>query len=323
MIRNLGRLALALTTAAALFGSPARAADWPTRAVTIVVTMGAGGNTDLLARLAADHLQQKFGKPFVVDNRPSAGGVLASTMVANAPPDGYTLLFSPAASLTLTPLVQKMPFDPEKKLIPVTNVATGAQVIAIKGSLPVKTLAEFFAYAKANPGKLNYAAAGTNNLSHLVPLTMFKNAGVDVVMVPSRAEPAAISDLIAGNVDFYFGNASVLLQYQKDPSIRLLAVGTSERLAAAPDIPTVAETIPGFAVSSWNGFSVAVGTPPEIIEKLRSEITAMVQKPEMIAKLTNLGVLPGGQNKAQVEETFKKDREIWVDAAKIANLSPQ
>jgi tripartite-type tricarboxylate transporter receptor subunit TctC len=323
MMRNIARLALALTTAAAFLNSPASAADWPTRAVTILVTMGAGGNTDLLARLAADHLSQKFGQAFVVDNRPSAGGVLASTMVANAAPDGYTLLFSPSASLTLTPLVQKMPFDPEKKLIPVTNVATGAQVIAIKGSLPVKTLPEFFAYARANPGKLNYAAAGTNNLSHLVPLTMFKNAGVDVVMVPSRAEPAAISDLIAGNVDFYFGNASVLLQYRNDPSIRLLAVGTAQRISAAPDIPTIAETIPGFAVSSWNGFSVPAGTPNEIIEKIRSEIAAMVQKPEMIAKLTNLGVLPGGQDKAQVEATFKKDREIWADAAKIAGLSPQ
>lgn len=323
MIRNLGRLAIALTTAAALLGSSAHAAEWPTRAVTIIVTMGAGGNTDLLARLAADDLQQKFGQPFVVDNRPGAGGVLASNMVASAAPDGYTLLFSPSASLTLTPLVQKMPFDPEKKLMPVTNVATGAQVVAIKGSLPVKTLSEFFAYAKANPGKLNYAAAGTNNLSHLVPLTMFKNAGVDVVMVPSRAEPAAISDLIAGNVDFYFGNASVLLQYKTDPNIRLLAVGTAERISAAPDLPTIAETIPGFAVSSWNGFSVPVGTPNEIVEKIRNEISAMVQRPEMIAKLTNLGVIPGGQTKEQVEATFKKDREIWADAVKIAGLTPQ
>ena len=323
MIPNLGRLAIALTTAATLLTVPAKAADWPTRAVTIVVTMGAGGNTDLLARLAADDLSQKFGQPFVVDNRPSAGGVLASNMVASAAPDGYTLLFSPSASLTLTPLVQKMPFDPEKKLMPVTNVATGAQVIAIKGSLPVKTLSEFFAYAKANPGKLNYAAAGTNNLSHLVPLTMFRKANVNVVMVPSRAEPAAISDLIAGNVDFYFGNASVLLQYKNDPSIRLLAVGTAERISAAPDIPTIAETIPGFAVSSWNGFSVPSATPSEIVDKLRNEIAAMVQKPDMIAKLTNLGVLPGGQDKAKVEATFKKDREIWAEAAKIAGLSPQ
>lgn len=316
------RFTMAALAAAATLSSPANATDWPNKPVTIVVTMGAGGSTDLLARLAADGLSQKLGQSFVVENRPSAGGALASTQVANAAPDGYTILFSPSSALNLTPLVQKLSFDPEKKLTPVTNVATGAQFIAIKRSLPVTTLAEFIAYAKANPGKLNFAAAGTNNLSHLAPLLLFKMTGIDLVMVPSRSEPQAVSDLMAGNVDLYFGNASVLLQYKDHPSIRLLAVGTAERIGPAPEIPSASETVPGFVFSSWNGFLVPTGTPDDVVDKLRNEITALVKKPEVSAKLSALGVLPGGQSKAQVEATFKTDREGFAQAVKAAGIAP-
>ena len=175
-----------------------------------------------MARMAAEHLTAKFGKTFVVENRPSAGGAQATGQVVSAAPDGYSLLFSHSAAVLLAPLVQKMSFDPDKSLTPVTNVGTGSQVVAIKRSLPVNNLAEFLAYAKANPKKLNFAAAGTNNISHLAPLLLFARAGVDVVMVPSRGEPQAISDLIGGNVDFYFGNTSVLLAQKDHPAIRLL-----------------------------------------------------------------------------------------------------
>ena len=140
---------------------------------------------------------------------------------SSAAPDGYSILFTPISAILLAPLVQKMSFDPDKSLTPVTNVGTGSQVIAVKRSLPVNNLAEFLAYAKANPGKLNFAAAGTNNISHLAPLLLFKRAGVEVVMVPSRGEPQAISDLMAGNVDFYFGNTSVLLAQSEHPAIKL------------------------------------------------------------------------------------------------------
>ena len=200
----------------------------------------------------------------------------------------------------MAPLVQKMPFDPDKSLTPVTNVGTGSQVIAVKRSLPVNNLAEFLAYAKANPKKLNFAAAGTNNISHLAPLLLFARAGVDVVMVPSRGEPQAISDLMAGNVDFYFGNTSVLLAQKDHPAIRLLAVGTAQRVPSAPEIPTASETMPGFVFASWNGFLVPNGTPEDVIAKLRDAIAEMVKAPEMAARLTKLGIIPGGQTKEQV-----------------------
>ena len=314
------RAALAGLTAVVIVPTAAHSTDWPTKPVTIYVTTAAGGNTDMMARMAAEHLTGKFGKPFVVENRPSAGGAQASGAVASAAPDGYSILFTPISAVLLAPLVQKMSFDPDRSLTPVTNVGTGSQVIAVKRSLPVNNLAEFLAYAKANPGKLNFAAAGTNNLSHLAPLLLFKLAGAEVVMVPSRGEPQAISDLMAGNVDFYFGNTSVLLAQREHPAIRLLAVGTAERVPAAPDIPTASETLPGFVFASWNGFLVPAGTPEPIIEKLREAVTAMVKRPEVSERLNKLGIIPGGQTKEQVTAVFASDRKNYAEAVKAAGI---
>ena len=317
---TLSRRALAAFAAMAILSTQAHATDWPTKQVTIYVTTAAGGNTDLMARMAANYLTTKFGKTFAVENRPSAGGAQASGQVVSAAPDGYSMLFTPNSAVLLAPMVQKMSFDPDKGLTPVTNVGTGSQVIAVKRSLPVNNLAEFLAYAKANPNKLNFAAAGTNNISHLAPLLLFARAGVEVVMVPSRGEPQAISDLMAGNVDFYFGNTSVLLSQKDHPAIRLLAVGTAQRVPSAPDLPTASETLPGFVFASWNGFLVPNGTPEDIIEKLRSAIADMVKAPEMLARLIGLGILPGGQTKDQVAAVFQNDRKNFADAVKAAGI---
>jgi tripartite-type tricarboxylate transporter receptor subunit TctC len=314
------RTALAALAGLTVVSTPAYATDWPTQQVTIVVTTAAGGNTDLMARMAAESLAARFGKPFVVENRPGAGGAPASSMVVNAAPDGHTVLFTPSSAILLAPLVQKMGFDPDKSLTPVTNVGTGSQVIAVNRSLPVNNLAEFLAYAKANPRKLNFAAAGTNNISHLAPLLLFKRAGVELVMVPSRGEPQAISDLMAGNVNFYFGNASILLAQRDHPAIKLLAVGTAQRLPSAPDLPTASETVPGFVFASWNGFLVPNGTPPDIIAKLREGVTAMVKEPQMAARLTGLGILPGGQTAEQVASVFQQDRVSFAEAVKAAGI---
>ena len=321
-IRQAAILGAALAIGAFAFAAPSAANDWPNRQVTILVPTAAGGNTDLMARMAAEHLSAKFGKPFVVENRPSAGGMLTSTQLAASAPDGYTMLFAPNSMTLLSPLVQKMPVDPDKQFIPVTNVGTGSQVVAINRNLPVKTLLEFLAYAKANPGKLNFAIAGANNISHLAPVLMFRRAGVELVMVPSRGEPQAITDLIAGNVDFYFGNASVLLQHANHDKIRLVAVGTANRLAVAPDLPTVSETLPGFVFASWNGFYLPQGTPPEIVNALRNEVAALVKSPVVSERLTKLGIVPGGMSEAEVTATFKNDRQNFADAVKAAGIAP-
>ena len=305
----------------AVLSLPGQAADWPVRPVTVVVPLAAGGNTDLMARLAAQHLTDKLGQTFIVENRPSAGGAIATAQVAAAPPDGYTLLFTPSSMLLLTPLLQKLSFDPGKQLVPVTNVGTGAQVIAIKRELPARTLPEFLAYARARPGTLNFAVAGTQNISHLAPVLLFARAGVNLVMVPAKGEAQAIADLISGQVDLYFGNASQLLPHAGSERIRLLAVGTAQRIAAAPDLPTVAETFPGLVFSSWNGFVVPAGTPDEIVDALRREIIALSRSPEVAQRLTRLGIVPGGQSKEEVAATFASDREMFVAAVKAAGIA--
>src|SRR3954470_18841929 len=203
-------LILPAVAAFVAIAAPLQAADWPSRPVTMVVPFAAGGNTDMMARLGAQQLSAKFGQTFVVENRPSAGGALGTGVVATAAPDGYALLFAASSMITLTPQLQKLSFNPEQQLVPITNVGTGTQMIAIKRELPVQTLPEFLAYAKANPGKLNFAAAGTQNISHLAPVLLFARAGVELVMVPAKGEPQAVSDLLAGQVDLYFGNSSSL-----------------------------------------------------------------------------------------------------------------
>jgi tripartite-type tricarboxylate transporter receptor subunit TctC len=305
----------------AVLSLPGQAADWPVRPVTVVVPLAAGGNTDMMARLAAQHLTDKLGQTFIVENRPSAGGAIATAQVAAAPPDGYTLLFTPSSMLLLTPLLQKLSFDPGKQLVPVTNVGTGAQVIAIKRELPARTLPEFLAYARAHPGTLNFAVAGTQNISHLAPVLLFARAGVNLVMVPAKGEAQAIADLISGQVDLYFGNASQLLPHAGSDRIRLLAVGTAQRIAAAPDLPTVAETFPGLVFSSWNGFVVPAGTPDETVDAIRREIIALARSPEVAQRLTKLGIVPGGQSKEEVAATFASDREMFVAAVKAAGIA--
>jgi tripartite-type tricarboxylate transporter receptor subunit TctC len=216
--------------------------------------------------------------------------------------------------------LQKLSFDPEKQLVPITNVGTGTQMLAIKRDLPVKTLPEFIAYAKANPGKLNFTVAGTQNISHLAPALLFARAGVNLVMVPSKGGPQAVSDLMSGQVDLYFGNSSELLPHIDSDRIRLIAVGTPQRLPVAPDIPSVSETLPGFEFSSWNGFLAPTGTPEPIITAIRGEITALAKSPEVTERLTKLGIVPGGLTGEQSEAVFRKDRDSFAAAIKAAGI---
>lgn len=312
---------LTFVVLACLAGSVS-AADWPTKPVTVIVPFGAGGNTDMMARLAAQHLSAKFGQSFVVENRPSAGGALGTGQVAAAAPDGYTLLFAASANINLTPQVQKLTFDPTRLLEPITNMGTGTQMIAIKGSLPVRTLPEFIAYAKAHPGKLNFTVAGTQNISHLAPVLLFSRAGIDLVMVPAKSEPQAVSDLISGQVDLYFGNSSALLPQLNNDKLRIIAVGTAQRIAVAPDIPAVAETLPGFEFSSWNGFLAPAGTPDATLDAIGREIAAFTKTPEISQRLSKLGIIPGGMSREQSQAVFKKDHESFAAAVAAAGIDP-
>ena len=318
--RPIGFLAIALPF---LLAGPLRAADWPTKSVTVIVPFGAGGNTDMMARLAAQHLTAKFGQTFVVENRPERG-----RRARHRPGrDGragrlHAAVFRILEHRSDAAVAEAQLRSAKRKLVPITNMGTGTQMIAIKRELPVKTLPEFIAYAKANPGKLNFTVAGTQNISHLAPVLLFARAGIDLVMVPAKSEPQAVSDLISGQVDLYFGNSSALLPHINSDKIRLLAVGTAQRMPAAPDIPAVAETLPGFEFSSWNGFSAPAGTPESILEPIRTEVTLFANSPDIANRLTKLGIIPGGLTKEQSEAVFKKDHESFAAAIKAAGIAP-
>jgi tripartite-type tricarboxylate transporter receptor subunit TctC len=319
-------LAPLLAAGLALFAlSPAiaQASDWPARPVTIIVPFVAGGNTDMMARLAAERLAAKYGHPFVIENIGGAGGVIAAGQVARAAPDGYTVLFGAGSQLTLAPLVQKITYNPDKDLIPITEFGTGPQIIGVKADLPVNTLPEFIAYAKANPGKLSYAGVGVQTVTAIAAGVLKARAGLDMTLVPYKGGVQAVGDLIAGHVDMYFGNASEMLPHLDSGKMKLLAVATPQRIPQAPNLPAVAETLPGFQFGSWNGFMVPAGTPQDVIDRLVAGSIEAVNTPSVREKLVQSGIVPGGTTPAQVAERFKADRKAFAEAVEIMGLKPE
>jgi tripartite-type tricarboxylate transporter receptor subunit TctC len=307
----------------ALLPCVSHASDWPVRPVTIVVPFVAGGNTDMMARLAAERLAAKFGHPFIIENRAGAGGVTAAAQVARSAPDGYTLLFGAGSQLTLAPLVQKITYDPDKDLIPVTEFGTGPQILGVKADMPVDTLQDFIDYAKARPGKLSYAGVGMQTVTAIAAGVLKARAGLDMTLVPYKGGVQAVGDLLAGHVDMYFGNASEMLPYLNSGKIKLLAVATAGRIPQAPDLPAVGETLPGFQFGSWNGFMVPGGTPKEIIDKLVEGSIEAVNTPSVREKLVQSGIVPGGTTPAQVAERFKADKKVFADAVQIMGLEKE
>jgi tripartite-type tricarboxylate transporter receptor subunit TctC len=319
-LRHVRGIAVAL---AALAPCVSHAADWPAKPVTIVVPFVAGGNTDMMARLAAERLSTKFGQTFVVENRGGAGGVTAAAQVARSAPDGYTLLFGAGSQLVLAPLLQKVPYDPDRDLIPVTEFGTGPQILGVKADLPVNTLQDFIAYAKARPGKLSYAGVGVQTVTTIAAGVLLAKAELQMTLVPYKGGVQAVADLLAGHVDMYFGNASEMLPHLGGGKIRLIAVATQNRIPQAPDLPTVAETFPGFQFGSWNGFMVPAGTPKPVIDKLVEGSIEAVNTPAVNKKLVQSGIVPGGTTPAQVAERFKADRELFAEAVRIMGLKPE
>jgi tripartite-type tricarboxylate transporter receptor subunit TctC len=301
----------------------AHAVDWPTRPVTIIVPFVAGGNTDMMARLAAERLSAKFGQPFIIENRAGAGGVTGAAQVARSAPDGYTFLFGAGSQLVLAPLLQKVPYDPDRDLVPITEFGTGPQILGVKADMPVNTLQEFIDYTKARPGKLTYAGVGVQTVTAIAAGVLLARAGLDMTLVPYKGGVQAVGDLLAGHVDMYFGNASEMLPHHNSGRIKLLAVATSERIPQAPDVPAVAETFPNFAFGSWNGFMAPAGTPKEIIDKLVEGSIEAVNTPSVREKMVQGGIVPGGTTPVQVAERFKTDKQNFADAVKAMGVKPE
>jgi tripartite-type tricarboxylate transporter receptor subunit TctC len=319
----LSRRAACLGAAAAAFATMtggARAMDWPTRPVTVVVPYSPGGNTDMMARLAGQYIAAKLGQSFVIENRPGGGGSIGAIGVARAQPDGYTLLFGASTQIINIPMLQKVTYDPQKDFVPVSIFGAGPYLLGVKASLPVNTLQEFVAYVKANPGKLNYATAGVGGNVHLNTALFISRAGLDMVAVPYKSGAPAMSGLAAGEVEMYFGNASELMQHTNNSHIKILAVSTPQRLAQLPNIPTVAETYPGFDTSSWNGFFAPKGTPQAIIDVLAEKTIEAAKDPTIRERLSRLAILPFGTTPAEFKLVIEKSRVANKEAMKAAGL---
>jgi tripartite-type tricarboxylate transporter receptor subunit TctC len=308
--------------AAALAASPrvARAAAWPERPVTVIVPYSPGGNTDMMARLAGQYLADKLGQSFVIENRPGGGGAVGAIAVSRAQPDGYTLLFGASTQIINIPMLQKVAYDPARDLTPISIFGAGPYLLGVKSSLPVKTLAEFIAHVKANPGKLNYATAGIGGNVHLNTALFIARAGLDMVSVPYKSGAPAMAGLASGEVEMYFGNASELMQHTGSKQIRILAVSTLKRLPQLPDVPTVAETFPGFDTSSWNGFFAPAGTPREVISTVEKHVIAAAKEPAVVERLGRLAILPFGTTQEEFKQTIERSRIANREAMKAAGL---
>jgi tripartite-type tricarboxylate transporter receptor subunit TctC len=319
----LTRRAACLGIGATLLSSaarPAGAAQWPSRSVSVVVPYAPGGNTDMMARLASQYLADKLGQPFVIENRAGGGGSVGAVAVAKAQPDGYTLLFGASTQIINIPMLQKVSYDPQKDLVPISIFGAGPYLLGVKASLPVNTLAEFIAYVKANPGKLNFATAGVGGNIHLNTALFVARAGLDMVAVPYKSGAPAMGALAAGEVEMYFGNASEVMGHTDNKAIKVLAVSTLQRLPQLPDVPTVAETYPGFDTSSWNGFFAPTGTPQEIVDTLARETIAAAKQPAIVDRLSKLAILPFGTTQGEFREVIEKSRVANRLAMKAAGL---
>ena len=297
----------------------AQAQAWPQKPVKVIVPFVAGGNTDNQARIVSERLHELLGQPFVVENKVGAGGAIAAEYVAKSAPDGYTLFFAASPQFSL-PLVQKVNFDPYKDFAPISIVGTNPFVLGVHVSVPAKSVQEFVEYVKARPGQLNYASAGAGTTTHLTAALFLARAGVQMTHVAYKGGAQAVADLVGGQVHMYFGNASELIQHSQSGKVRMLGVSSAKRTPQLPDVPAIAETYPGFATGTWNGYLAPTGTPQPIIERAAQTVAQAVREPATAERLRKIGVEPLGNRPSEFAELVRREAPIWRDAVKAAGI---
>ena len=297
------------------------ALDYPTRPVRWVVTYPPGGGTDITARIVGQWLSERLGQQFIIENKPGAGNNIGTESVVNAAPDGYTLLLVNPANAINTTLYSKLSFNFLRDIAPVAGIMRVPNVMEVNPLVPAKTVAEFIAYAKANPGKINWATSGNGTSVHLSGELFKIMAGVQLTHVPYRGSAPALTDMISGTVDVMFDNMPPSLPHIRAGKLRALAVTTNMRSDALPDVPTVAETVPGYEASAFYGMGVPKGTPPEIIDKLNKEINAGLADPKIKARLAELGgmLIPGSP--ADFGKLVADETDKWAKVIKSGGVT--
>jgi tripartite-type tricarboxylate transporter receptor subunit TctC len=296
------------------------AQDWPVRPVKVIVPYGPGGISDTLARMTADRMAKMLGQPFVIDNRGGAGGVIGTEFAARSPNDGYTLYLGGGAQFTVNPLVKKLTYDPLKDLTPISMVSINGMALTVHPDLPVRSVRELIDYVRANPGKINYAAAGLGQSSHLTPAAFAAREGLDMVVVPYQSTPPALVGLLSGAVQVFFGNVSDVLELVQSGKARMLAISTEKRIAQFPSIPTVNETVPGFVMTGWIGYFAPAGTPRPIIDRVSKALVAICREPEVIKTMANVGIDAVGNAPDEFVAAIEADLPIVRSAVEAAGL---
>jgi tripartite-type tricarboxylate transporter receptor subunit TctC len=308
----------ALTVVAAL-ASPAAAQEWPAKQVNLIVPFSAGGTTDLFGRLLAQHMQKNFGPPFIVENRAGAGGNIGASLVAKAAPDGYTFLVGTVSTHAINPfLYSKMPHDTVKDFQPVSLIARLPNLLVVHPKLPVKTVAELVAHLKANPDKLSYGSSGAGTSIHLAGELFKIKTGTSMTHVPFRSSGDIMNNLTGGHIDLAFDNATLAWPQVQAGRLRALAVTSTGRAPFAPDLPPVADTIPGFEATSWHGVFAPAGTPKPIVDKMAAEMKKILELPDVKEKLAEIGAVASPMTPEDFAKFIDSERAKWADVVKAS-----
>ena len=313
-------LTIAIAAAGASVPQVGRTQAYPSRPITLVVFVPPGGAPDILARLVGQALSPRLGQPIVIDNRAGAGGNLALQAVARAPANGHTLLLVATPHAVNVTLYEKQDVDLLKDIVPVASIDNDAFALVVNASGPARTLAELVAHAKANPGKLNMASSGAGNLSHLAGELFRMMSGIQVVHVPYRGAPAANTSVMTGETQLLFNALPSVMPLIKDGKLRALGVTTARRVKFLPDVPAVAETVPGYAVTGWLGIGAPKGTPPDIVDRLNREVNSVLADPALLERLASLGSEPFTGSPADFGKFLAEETEKWAKVVKFANL---
>jgi tripartite-type tricarboxylate transporter receptor subunit TctC len=320
-MRTLRTAFLAFGLAAALV-APALAADkYPSRPIHFIAGFAAGGAVDITARVMADWLSNDLGQQVVVENRGGSGGNIGAQTMISSPPDGYTILFDAPNNAISASLYKKLPFDFIRDTVPVAGIMQLTNIMVIPPSLPFKTVADFIAYGKANPGKLSFASSGNGTSVHMSGELFKAMTGLDMVHVPYRGSAGAYPDLMTEKVHVLFDNLPGSIEFVRSGQLRALGVTVAKRWPGLPDIPAIAETVPGYEASIWYGISVPKGTPPEVVAILNKSVAAALADPKMKAKLAELGGVPMPMTPAEFGKLISDETDKWAKVVKFANIS--
>ncbi len=306
---------------AALVHGAVRAAPYPEQPITLVVPFSAGGGADNAARILAKGLGEVSGQSVIVDNKPGASGSIGGAAVARARPDGYTVLFD-ASSFAINPALRKLPFDPAKDLVAVSQIISVPNILVVAPSSPYNTLPDFLAAARAKPGKLTYASYGPGSLAQMAVELLRIDAKFEAVHVPYKGGAPAIMDVMGGQVDVYFANAASSLSYVKSGKLKALAVSSATRMKELPSVPTVQEAgIKGYQVMEWNGLFVPAGTPPAVIARLQELSQKALALPDVRSSLDALGLTPVGSSSAEFQNFVNAERKRWDTVVKTNGIT--